>query len=88
MARRDPVTPAIAALVLYRDAGCVGPRIGMPGLCSWRVELDHIDGGGLSRRGPSTVLNLVSLCSAHHRMKTDHARTWRPPLREWTRNHP
>jgi len=55
----------------------------MPGLCSWRVELDHIDGGGLSRRGPSTPDNLVSLCSGHHRTKTDHARTWRPLLREY-----
>jgi hypothetical protein len=80
--RRDPVTPDVAAFVLRRDGGCVGPVVGMPGLCSWRIELDHIDGGGLGRRGPSTPDNLVSLCSGHHRYKTEHARVARPILRE------
>lgn len=78
--RRDPVTPATAEHVLERDGGCLGPAIGMPGPCGGRIELDHILNGGLSYRGPSTPENLASLCSVHHRMKTEAAVKWRPLL--------
>jgi hypothetical protein len=83
MARRDPVTPEVYAHVRERDGDCVGPRLGMPGSCEGPIELDHIDTGGLSYRGPSTPLNLVSLCRRHHRVKTDRAKHWRFWLRGW-----
>ncbi len=78
--RRDPVTPEVAEIVLERDAGCVGPKVEMPGLCRGRIELDHVAGLGLSLRGPSTPANLVSLCSYHHRVKTEASRIFRPLL--------
>jgi hypothetical protein len=78
--RRDPVTKEIAELVLERDAGCVGPRIWMPGLCRGRIEIDHVANLGLSLRGPSKPENLVSLCTYHHRMKTEAGLVWRPIL--------
>jgi hypothetical protein len=34
-------------------------------------------------RGPSTIENLVSLCTRHHRIKTENARWFRPLLIEW-----
>lgn len=85
--RRDPVTSEVAQHVLARDGGCVGPRIGMPDRCFGRPELDHIHtGGGIQLRGPSIPTNLVSLCRVHHRIKTDHGSTWRPPLDDYVRN--
>lgn len=82
--RRDPVTPEVYAAVRRRDGGCVGPRIGMPGRCGYHVEIDHVrSSGGLAMRSPSTVDNLVSLCSDHHRVKTEDGRIWRPRLLEW-----
>ncbi len=80
---RDPVTLAMHAYVMQRDGGCVAPRLDMEGECEGRVELDHILNGGTGKRGPSTALNLVALCSAHHRAKTDNARAWRPLLIEY-----
>jgi hypothetical protein len=81
MTRRDPVTPELREAVLERDGwACVGRRLWMPGKCNGRLELDHIANLGLSLRGPSTMANLVTLCSWHHRIKTDNGRTWRPLL--------
>jgi hypothetical protein len=81
MTRRDPVTHETYYHVRGRDGyGCIGPAVGMPGPCDGWIELDHIENGGLSLRGPSTALNLASLCRLHHRTKTEAARTWRPLL--------
>lgn len=82
-ARKDPVTPSVANYVLARDFGCVGVVVEMEGTCQGRMELDHVDNAGLGKRGPSTADNLVSLCSFHHRMKTENAPTWRPLLRAY-----
>lgn len=84
--RPDPVTEATAAAVRARDGGCVAGRVGFPdsaGVCEGRGELDHIDNGGLGKRGPSTPGNLVTLCTRHHRWKTEHASTARPLLIRW-----
>ena len=79
--RRDPVTHETYYQVRVRDGyGCLGRAVGMPGTCEGWIELDHIRNGGLSLRGPSTTANLASLCRAHHRMKTEASRTWRPLL--------
>lgn len=67
--------------VNYRDRICVGLVVGMPGDCGGSYELDHVRAsGGLGLKSPSTADNLVRLCSAHHRVKTDDGRTWRPVL--------
>ena len=83
---RDPVTPDLHAYILQRDKGCIGARLDMEGPCDGRIEIDHILNGGMGRRGPSIALNLVSLCSSHHRVKTDSARAWRPLLIEYVCN--
>ena len=84
---KDPVTPELRAYILARDKGCVGALLEMPGPCYYtvlaRLEIDHILNGGTGKRGPSIPLNLVTLCSAHHREKTDNARAWRPLLVEY-----
>jgi hypothetical protein len=77
----DKVTPAVANYVLARDSGCV--MRGFEDPCGGRLELDHVDNGGTGHRGPSTKSNLVSLCSEHHRYKTEHARLVRPLLRAY-----
>jgi hypothetical protein len=82
--RRDPVTPETRDAVLQRDGGCVGPRIGLPGACYGRIEIDHVRAsGGLQLRSPSTLENLACLCSTHHRYKTEHGREVRPLLIAW-----
>lgn len=77
----DPVTAAIRAYVLARDAfRCVGVVVGMRGECEGHAEIDHVMNAGKGKRGPSVPSNLVSLCSRHHLEKTHHASRWRPPL--------
>lgn len=80
---KDPVTPDLREYVLTRDKGCVGRWLLMEGECDGRLEIDHVLNGGVGRRGPSIPLNCVSLCSLHHRAKTDNARAWRPLLVEY-----
>lgn len=80
---RDRVSPDVYEQVRSRDGGCVGPRVGFPGECSGPIELDHVLNGGMAYRGPSTVENLASLCSTHHRWKTENARSGRAMLSEY-----
>lgn len=82
-AHKDPVLPHVRNYVLARDRGCVGVVVDMEGPCDGRLELDHVDNAGLGKRGPSTADNLVALCSAHHRTKTEAANAWRPLLRAY-----
>jgi 5-methylcytosine-specific restriction endonuclease McrA len=79
---RGTVIPRdIRVIVVARDRGCVGPRVGMLGECFGALELDHVRGSGaLGRKSPTTEDNLVALCSTHHRTKTEAGRTWRPLL--------
>jgi hypothetical protein len=45
------------------------------------LELDHVLGGGLQKKGPSTMGNLVTLSGAScHPWKTENGRTARPLL--------
>ncbi len=83
---RDPVTPELRDYILARDKGCVGALLDMEGPCDGRIEIDHVLNAGLGKRGPSIPLNLASLCSFHHREKTDHARAWRGLLIEYLCN--
>jgi hypothetical protein len=88
---KDPVSREVYASVYSRDVRCVGPKVGMPGICGSQfgpqsnppMELDHVNGSGLGKRGPSIPENLVLLCGLHHRMKTEQARAWRPVLNEY-----
>jgi hypothetical protein len=69
----------------------VGAKVGMGGACGSQFgpgetiiwELDHVDGAGMGKRGPSTMENLVLMCGYHHRIKTEASKTWRPKLREY-----
>jgi len=88
---RGTVIPAsVRAEVYARDQGCVGPRVGMPGECQGAIELDHVRAShGMGMKSQTTRDNLVSLCSGgataygHHRLKTEHGRTWRPLLLQY-----
>jgi hypothetical protein len=55
----------------------------MPGPCAYALELDHIRASSMGKRSPSEPGNLVSLCSMHHRVKTEAGRKWRPLLLAW-----
>lgn len=91
---KDPVTPEVRYAVLKRDAGCIAARVGMPGLCGSQfgpsptptLELDHVNGNGMGKRGPSIPENLVVLCGLHHRMKTEQSRVWRVKLNDYLRS--
>ena len=79
---KDPVTAEVYEAVRRRDLWqCVASALplatGANKPCEGRIELDHVHGRGLGRRGPSTRWNCVSLCQAHHLAKTNHARVWR-----------
>ena len=79
---RGTVIPvSVRREVEYRDRLCVGYVVGMPGECGGSYELDHVRAsGGLGIKSPSTVSNLVRMCSNHHRVKTEAGREWRPRL--------
>jgi hypothetical protein len=91
VAHKDPVTPDTRAAVMLRDKGCVAAAVGMPGECGsqWgpgkpvTIELDHVNGFGLGKRGPSIEENLVWLCGYHHRIKTESSKKWRAALNEY-----
>lgn len=75
--------PDVARAIEERDhRRCVGPLVGMPGLCEGPAEKDHIRAsGGISMKSRSTLDNGVLLCSnVHHPMKTMAGKTWRPAL--------
>ena len=83
----DPVTPEVYEHVRRRDFWqCIAPVLPLaPGAlepCDGPIQLDHIHGSGLSKRGPSRAWNLASLCRHHHDWKTKRARAWRERL-DW-----
>jgi hypothetical protein len=82
--RGTVIPPKLRIEVLNRDQGCVGPRVGMEGECFGRIELDHVRAShGIGMKSPTEPGNLVSLCSTHHRIKTDNGKAWRPKLLDW-----
>ena len=80
--RGTVIPPGVRQHVLLRDAGCVGHRVvGMPGPCTFGLELDHVRASGaLGAKSRSTPDNLVALCPTAHWLKTHEGRKWRPPL--------
>jgi hypothetical protein len=80
---RGTVWPRAEAQAIHaRDLDCVGPRVGMPGLCEGPPEKDHVRAShGMGMKSDSVRENGVLLCSnVHHPMKTREGRTWRPVL--------
>lgn len=71
-----------------RDRGCVAARsaiaYGFPQPehgCQGPLEVDHVRAsGGLAMKSPTVRTNMVTLCSWHHRLKTEYGKTWRPIL--------
>jgi hypothetical protein len=62
----------------------------MAGECAGAISLDHVRAShGMGMKSATTRSNLVSLCSGmgevygHHRLKTEHGRTWRPILLQY-----
>lgn len=79
--RGTVIPPRLRIEVLTADGGCVGRIIGMPGECFGALELDHVRAsGGIGMKSRTTLDNLASLCSTHHREKTNNGRKWRPVL--------
>jgi hypothetical protein len=77
---RATIPPKVRKHVYERDGGCLGPRIGMPGICIGWLTIDHILNAGLGQKCEPDPLLLASLCVGHHRQKTDRANLWRPVL--------
>lgn len=77
---RWPPEVVTEAVILHRGE-CLGAVVGMPGPCSGALEPDHIRAsGGMGMKSESTLRNCAPMCSAHHRVKTNAGRTWRPLL--------
>ena len=95
--RRTPLRPSAgtvwpreeAQAIHARDLDCVGPRVGMPGVCDGPPEKDHVRAShGVSMKSESTRFNGVLLCAfVHHPMKTREGRTWRPVLLAYLTEH-
>jgi len=85
---RGTIIPAEMRLrVLRRDQGCVG-FAELPGECAGPLELDHVRAShGIGLKSETTDENLVSLCGAHHRYKTEHGREARPLLLAYLCEH-
>jgi len=79
------VIPAALRLeVIERDKGCVGWKLLWPGECVGALELDHIRAShAMGMKSATEPDNLVSLCGAHHRWKTEHGRATRPALLDY-----
>jgi hypothetical protein len=74
-------TPAVRAHIATHQPPCIGPLAGMPGPCLGGSELDHIRAAhGTSMKSESIATNGARLCGAHHLLKTNAGRTWRPVL--------
>jgi hypothetical protein len=86
----DPVTPELRIEVAERDGECVLSKLDPTHICrdQWGnevsptgvFEIDHVLTGGLGKRGPSVLSNLVRLGPWGHAHKTYNARLVRPYL--------
>jgi hypothetical protein len=68
MAHKDPVTESLRLDLLRRDKSCVGPLVGMSGVCGSQfgpgkitLEVDHVSTSGFGKRGTSSRANCVIL---------------------------
>ena len=78
---------AMRLRVIQRDAKATGGCVGFgrfPTTCSGGLELDHVRAShGMGMKSDTTDGNLVSLCGACHRWKTEHGRQARPILLDY-----
>lgn len=80
--------PLVRIAIFERDSGCLGRVLGWPGDCFGALEADHIRASGaVGMKSRSTLDNGATLCSTHHRYKTEHGRECRPRLLDWIANH-
>jgi hypothetical protein len=88
MRRYAPLTPSsgtripgtLRVAVYQRDGGCVGFGR-FPGDCMGALELDHVRAShAMGRKSETSMGNLISLCSAHHRWRTENGRVGRAIL--------
>ena len=81
---RGTVIPTAMKLrVFRRDNGCVGFGR-LPGDCIGGLEPDHVRAShGIGIKSVTCDCNLASLCSSHHRYKTEHGREVRPILLDY-----
>lgn len=78
--RGTVIPPEVRLRVYARDRGCVG-FARLPGPCAGALELDHVRAShGIGMKSDTDDANLVSLCGAHHKYKTEHGREARPVL--------
>lgn len=65
-----------------RDQGCVADRAKFPPhVCDRFIEQDHVRAShGMGMKSRSSEDNLVELCGAAHRWKTENGRIARPKL--------
>lgn len=78
------IPPELRIAVLHRDGGCIGAWRGFPGECQGPLEVDHVRAShGMGMKSETSLQNLVALCGAHHRYKTEHGRKARPLLLEY-----
>lgn len=73
--------PEVREHVYSHQPRCIGTLAGMPGPCEGSDELDHIRASGaVGLKSKSIAVNGARLCGAHHRMKGDRGKHWRPRL--------
>lgn len=82
--RGTVIPPEMRLRVLQRDAAQAGGCVGygrLPGDCCGPLELDHVRAShGMGMKSRTEEDNLVALCGAHHRYRTENGRTARPIL--------
>lgn len=71
--------------VLLRDRSCVGSKVGFPvSQHLGAIELDHVRAShGMGMKSETTEGNLVALCGACHRWKTENGRLARQLLLDY-----
>ena len=73
--------PLVREHVATHQPACIGPLAGMLGDCAGSSELDHVRAShGTGMKSDSIATNAARLCSAHHRVRTENGKTWRPRL--------
>lgn len=94
MARKDPVTPEVAAYVFYHDGRCIAPKVDPDaGPCSGRSTLDHVhdEHGVGKKRALSDIWHLVAVCEGHSESGAKGGHIWntshRQLERDWIREH-
>lgn len=76
--RGTVIPPNMKLQVFTRDGGCIGIAR-LPGSCAGSLEPDHVRAShGIGMKSVTCPCNLVSVCGAHHRYKTEHGREVRP----------